>query len=182
MTAQRPDHSRRSIRRHQIAGLLVTGLVVGGVGSWAAATDISGAVIAPGILMVDSYVKKVQHPEGGIVGEILARNGDRVKAGDVVLRLDATSPGAQLAIVSKGVTELLARKARLVAERDGAAAITVPPELASRSSDLEVTNVLAGEQRLFDLRQTSRIGQKAQLRQRIEQLNQEIEGLAVQAR
>ena len=181
MKAEQPANPRRSIRRHQIAGLLVTALVAGGVGTWAAATDISGAVIAPGVLVVDSYVKKVQHAAGGIVGEILARNGDRVKAGDVVLRLDATIPGANLAIVSKGLTELLARKARLEAERDGADAITVPPELASRSSDPEVTHVIAGEQRLFDLRKTSRTGQKAQLRQRIEQLNQEIEGLTVQA-
>ena len=179
MKAEQPANPRRSIRRHQMAGLLVAGLVVGGVGSWAAATDISGAVIAPGVLVVDSYVKKVQHPVGGIVGEILARNGDRVKAGDVVLRLDATITRANLAIVSKGLTELLARKARLEAERDGAEAVTVPPELASTSSDPEVAHVIAGERRLFEVRQTSRVGQKAQLRQRIEQLNEEIKGLTV---
>ena len=180
MKAEQPANPRRSIRRHQMAGLLVAGLVVGGVASWAAATDISGAVIAPGVLMVDSYVKKVQHPVGGIVGEILARNGDRVKAGDVVLRLDATITRANLAIVSKGLTELLARKARLEAERDGAEAVTVPPELASTSSDPDVTHAITGERRLFDVRRTSRVGQKAQLRQRIEQLNEEIKGLTVQ--
>ena len=180
MKAEQPANPRRSIRRHQMAGLLVAGLVVGGVASWAAATDISGAVIAPGVLMVDSYVKKVQHPVGGIVGEILARNGDRVKAGDVVLRLDATITRANLAIVSKGLTELLARKARLEAERDGAEAVTVPPELASTSSDPDVTHAIAGERRLFEVRRTSRVGQKAQLRQRIEQLNEEIKGLTVQ--
>ena len=78
------------------------------------------------------------------------------------------------------MTELLARKARLEAERDGAEAVTVPPELASTSSDPEVAHVIAGERRLFEVRQTSRVGQKAQLRQRIEQLNEEIEGLTVQ--
>ena len=180
MKAEQPANPRRSIRRHQMAGLLVAVLVVGGVGSWAAATDISGAVIAPGVLVVDSYVKKVQHPVGGIVGEILARNGDRVKAGDVVLRLDATITRANLAIVSKGLTELLARKARLEAERDGAEAVTVPPELASTSSDPDVTHAITGERRLFEVRRTSRVGQKAQLRQRIEQLNEEIQGLTVQ--
>jgi len=181
MTAQQLTNPRRSIRRHQIAGLVVVALIAGGVGSWAATTDISGAVIAPGVLVVDTYVKKVQHPTGGIVGEILARDGDRVKAGDVVVRLDATINKANLAIVDKGLMELAARKARLEAERDAADAIIVPDELASRSRDLQVAHVIAGERKLFALRQTARAGQKTQLRQRIEQLNQEIVGLKIQA-
>jgi len=180
MTAHPKPDPRRSIRRHQTLGLVVVGLLAGGVGSWAATTDISGAVIAPGLLVVDTYVKKVQHPTGGIVGEILARDGDRVQAGDVVVRLDDTITRASLAIITKGLTELAARKARLEAERDGADAITVPADLASRSSDPEVAHVIAGEQRLFDLRRESRIGQKAMLQQRIEQLDKEIEGLTAQ--
>jgi len=181
MTSQSPTAPARSIRYHQAVGLVVVALLLGGVGGWAATTDISGAVIAPGVLVVDSYVKKVQHPTGGIVGEILARNGDQVKAGDVVLRLDDTVTRANLAIITKGLTELAARKARLEAERDGAEAITVPEELASRSSDSQVAHVIAGEQKLFALRQTARAGQKAQLRQRIAQLKEEIEGLGLQA-
>jgi len=181
MTSQSPADPSRSIRYHQAVGLVVVALLLGGAGSWAATTDISGAVIAPGVLVVDSYVKKVQHPTGGIVGEILARNGDQVKAGDVVLRLDDTVTRANLAIITKGLTELAARKARLEAERDGAEAITVPEELASRSSDSQVAHVIAGEQQLFALRRTARAGQKAQLRQRIAQLKEEIEGLGLQA-
>ena len=103
------------------------------------------------------------------MGEILARDGDRVKAGDVVLRLDDTITRASLAITTKGLTELAARKARLEAERDGADAVTAPDELASRSSDPQVAHVIAGEQQLFALRQAARVGQKAQLRQRITQ-------------
>ena len=181
MTVQQQINPRRSIRRHQMVGLVVVALLAGGAGSWAATTDISGAVIAPGVLVVDTYVKKVQHPTGGIVGEILARDGDRVNAGDVVLRLDDTVTRANLAIITKGLTELTARKARLEAERDGADAITVPDELASRSSDAEVAHVIAGEQQLFALRRTARVGQKAQLRQRIAQLEEEITGLGLQA-
>ncbi len=180
MTKPRPTPGR-SIRRHQMVGIVAVGLLAGGVGSWAATTDISGAVIAPGVLVVDTYVKKVQHPTGGIVGEILARDGDRVKAGDVVLRLDDTVTRANLAIITKGLTELAARKARLEAERDGADALTVPEELASRLSDPQVAHVVAGEQQLFALRQTARVGQKAQLRQRITQLEEEISGLGLQA-
>jgi len=172
---------QRSIRNNQRVGLVVVGLLAGGVGSWAATTDISGAVIAPGVLVVDSYVKKVQHPTGGIVGEIHVRNGDHVQAGDVVVRLDDTITRANLAIITKALMELAARKARLEAESDGAEAIVVPAELAVRSSESQVAHVIASEQRLFDLRKAARVGQKAQLGQRIEQLNQEIEGLSAQA-
>jgi len=181
MTGQQATSSRHSIRHHQRVGLIIVGLLAGGVGGWAATTDISGALIAPAHLVVDSHVKKVQHPTGGIVGEILVRDGDQVKAGDVVLRLDDTITRANLAIITKGLTELTARKARLEAERDGADAMTLPSDLATRVNYDHVEHVIAGEQRLFDLRKESRIGQKAQLRQRIEQLNQEITGLTAQA-
>jgi HlyD family secretion protein len=181
MTAQHPTDPRRSLRRHQVAGLIAVALLAGGVGGWTATTDISGAVIAPGVLVVDTHVKKVQHPTGGIVGEILVRDGDRVEAGDVVLRLDDTITRANRAIIVKGLTELVARKARLEAERDGADAVTVPAALAARSNDEQVAHVIAGEQRLFDLRQASRIGQKDQLRQRITQLRESITGLQLQA-
>ncbi len=173
---------RRSIRRHQLVGLAVVGLLVGVVGSWAATTSISGAVIAPGTLVVDTNVKKVQHPTGGIVGEILARDGDHVTAGQVVLRLDDTMTRASLAIVTKGLTEFYARKARLEAERDGADAIVIPDELAARSNEKDVAHVVNGAQRLFELRKSARVGQKERLQQRVEQLNQEIVGLEAQAK
>ena len=173
--------ARRSIRHHQLVGLVVVGLLVGVVGSWAATTSISGAVIAPGTLVVDSNVKKVQHPTGGIVGEILARDGDHVEAGQVVLRLDDTMTRASLAIVTKGLTEFYARKARLEAERDGTDAIEIPDELASRLDDEDVAHVVKGARRLFQLRQSARVGQKERLQQRLEQLEQEIVGLKAQA-
>jgi HlyD family secretion protein len=172
--------ARRSIRRHQLVGLAVVGLLVGVVGSWAATTAISGAVIAPGTLVVDTNVKKVQHPTGGIVGEILARDGDHVTAGQVVLRLDDTMTRASLAIVTKGLTEFLARKARLEAERDAAETIQIPDELAARLNEKDVAHVVNGAQRLFELRKSARIGQKDRLQQRLEQLNQEIVGLTAQ--
>ena len=172
--------ARRSIRRHQLVGLAVVGLLVGVVGSWAATTAISGAVIAPGTLVVDTNVKKVQHPTGGIVGEILARDGDHVTAGQVVLLLDDTMTRASLAIVTKGLTEFLARKARLEAERDAAETIQIPDELAARLNEKDVAHVVNGAQRLFELRKSARVGQKDRLQQRLEQLNQEIVGLTAQ--
>jgi len=170
------------IRGRVFAGLVLCAALAGIVGGWAARAELSGAVIAPAILVVDSHVKKIQHRTGGIVGEIYARDGDKVKAGDVVLRLDDTITRANLGLVTKTLTELAARKARLEAERDGAGEISVPAELASRMSKPLVAHVVAGERRLFSLRRAARIGQKAQLRQRIEQLNKEIEGLRAQSK
>ena len=125
-------------------------------------------------------MKKVQHPTGGVVGEIRARDGDRVKSGDIVVRLDETITRANLSIVAKGLDEQTARKARLEAERDGRDTITFHEELLKRARDPTVADTLAGERRLFDLRRTARTGQQAQLRQRIGQLQEEIGGLQAQ--
>ena len=173
--------TRSSLRRHERAGLAIVLFVVGGVGSWAAATQISGAIIAPGTLVVETYVKKVQHPTGGIVGEILARDGDKVEAGAVLVRLDDTIARSTHAIITKRLHEMLARKARLEAERDGRASLTIPNELKANSEDPAVAAVISAEQRLLAVRKTSREGQEEQLRQRIEQLNQEISGLKAQS-
>ncbi|MGE0023224.1 MAG: HlyD family type I secretion periplasmic adaptor subunit [Hyphomicrobium sp.] len=172
--------SSRSIRRNIWAGIAVAALLVGGVGAWATTTEISGAVIAPGALVVDSNLRKVQHPTGGVIGEIHVRDGDRVKTGDVLLRLDATITRANLAIVVKTLDELRARKARLEAERDNLETVAFPAELEERQSDHDVARIMSGERKLFDLRRDARTGQKAQLRQRIGQLHREVEGLDAQ--
>ena len=173
--------SQDSIRRNIWAGIAIALLLVGSVGGWADTTDIAGAVIAPGTLVVDTNVRKVQHPTGGVIGEILVRDGDRVKAGDIVVRLDATITRANLAIVTKGLHELLARKARLEAERDDRDGVEFPNELMARAADPDAAHLMSGERRLFDLRRAARTGQKSQLRQRIIQIDQEIEGLTAQA-
>ena len=109
--------ARRSMRRHIVAAIVVVSVLIVGVGGWGATTVISGAVVASGSLVVDSNVKKVQHLTGGIVGELRVRDGDRVRAGDIVLRLDETVTRANLAIITKGLNELMARKARLESDR-----------------------------------------------------------------
>ena len=92
--------ARASIRRHLIVGLMIVILLGGGVGGWAATVKLSGALIAQGSVVVDQNVQKVQHPTGGIVGELRVRDGDHVNAGDVLVRLDETVMRANLAIVS----------------------------------------------------------------------------------
>ncbi|MGY4318286.1 HlyD family type I secretion periplasmic adaptor subunit [Bradyrhizobium sp. JR3.5] len=169
-----------SIRRHLRAGLAGVIILVGGVGGWAATTELAGAVIGAGTLVVDTYTKKVQHLTGGVVGELNVREGARVKAGDVLLRLDETVTRANLQIVVKSLDELAARQTRLEAERDGREQLDYPAELAARVSDRDVMRMLAGEYKLFELRRIARAGKKAQLDERIGQLRDQIRGLEEQ--
>jgi HlyD family secretion protein len=175
-----PTAARRSIRTHLIIGLAVVAILAGGLGGWASTAQISGALIAPGSVVVDSNVKKVQHPTGGVVGELRARDGDVVKAGDVVVRLDDTVTKAGLAIVTKNLNGLWARAARLEAEQRGTDQISFPAVLLRHVADDDVKNVISSESKLFSVRSSGRIGQKAQLRERIAQLNEEIGGLTAQ--
>jgi HlyD family secretion protein len=172
--------TRRSMRRHLVAAIVVVSVLVVGVGGWAATAVISGAVVASGSVVVDSNVKKVQHPTGGIVGELRVRDGDRVHAGDVVVRLDETVTRANLAIVTKGLGEMMARKARLESERDGLDTITFPAQLLAEADDPDRAAAMDSERKLFNLRKTARSGQKAQLKERVAQLGEEITGLAAQ--
>ncbi|HEU0082505.1 MAG TPA: HlyD family type I secretion periplasmic adaptor subunit [Bradyrhizobium sp.] len=176
----KPKGARRSIRLHLIIGLAVVLVLAGGFGGWAATVQISGALIAPGAVVVESNVKKVQHPTGGVVGEVRARDGDVVKAGDIVVRLDDIVTRASLAIVVKTLNGLYARAARLEAEQRGEDRISFPPQLTERADDPDVQNVMASESKLFEVRVTGRTGQKAQLRERVSQLNEEIGGLSAQ--
>jgi HlyD family secretion protein len=180
MSGSEIHDARSSIRLHLIVGLAVVVVLAGGLGGWASTTEISGALIAPGAIVVDSNVKKVQHPTGGVVGEVLARDGDIVKAGDVVVRLDDTVTKASLAIVTKNLDGLWARAARLQAEQQGLSKVVFPAMLLDRMDDPDVKNIIASETKLFEVRTTGRIGQKAQLRERITQLNEEIAGLTAQ--
>jgi HlyD family secretion protein len=181
MSPAKNTSARVSIRRHTLLGLSSALLLVGGLGGWAVVTELSGAVVAPGAVIVDSHVKKVQHPTGGVVGEIYARDGDRVRSGDVVIRLDETVARANLAMVSKSLDELAAHQGRLEAERDGAEEISFSVALRTRLGEPEIADLLQSENRLFESRREARKGQKAQLKERISQLQEQIDGLDLQA-
>ena len=179
MTAPAQD-PRHMIRKLNLVGLAITVLLVGGVGGWATTTQLAGAVIAPGTIVVESNVKKVQHPTGGVVGEILVKEGSEVDEGQIVLRLDDTVTRSTLGVVRSQLDEFMAREARLLAERDDASAIVFPAQLTNRGDDTSATIAVAGEEKLFELRRTARTGQRAQLRERIAQLNEEILGVTAQ--
>ena len=121
--ANASDRGRRAIRKLNIVGLTMVVAFVGCVGGWAATSELAGAVIAPGAVIVESSVKKVQHPTGGVVKEILVKEGSVVEEGQVLVRLDDTVTRATLGVVRSQLDENDARQARLLAEREGADAI-----------------------------------------------------------
>ncbi len=166
-----------SIRRHLRVGVTLSVLLAGAVGTWAATARLSGAVIAQGTLVVASSVKKVQHPTGGVVGEMRVREGDWVMAGDVLIRLDSTAARTERQIIAKQIDELLARQARHQAEQADAKELAFPAEIESRRAEPDVAAILDGEDRLFMIRIVARDGEKAQLRENIAELRQEIGGL-----
>jgi HlyD family secretion protein len=175
------QHTSASIRWHLRAGGALCVLLIVGVGGWAATATLAGAIIAQASVVVETDVKKVQHQVGGIVAELNVKNGDFVEAGAVLIRLDGTMTGASLTMVTKTLEELEGRRARLLAEQDGAGAIDFPAELLNEASgDNGVARIIAGERRLFEARKAGRAGQEAQLRERIAQLAEEAQGLTAQ--
>lgn len=180
MKNRKDKEIERSIRRHRVASLATAAMLVAGIGLWASTAMLSGAVVASGSFVVESYAKKVQHPTGGVVGEILVNEGDRVRAGDVVLRVDSTKTRANLAITSQRIDEIRARVARLIAERDDLDGPRFPDELAARASDQDVAEILHGERRLFTIRRDAMESKRRQLSERIAQHKDEITGMKAQ--
>jgi HlyD family secretion protein len=157
--------------------LIIAGILGGG---WFFLMPLAGAVVVPGNLVVQSNVKTIQHPTGGVVAEIKVGNGTRVNAGDLLVRLDATQAQASQQMVSKQLDELRARIARLTAERDGRAKPGIPGELAARAGEATVRTLLASEDALFAARANARQSQRGLLQSRIVQFTEEISGLETQ--
>lgn len=162
----------------QIGALAATlAALLGGMTSLSAAIDVSGAIIASGNLVVESELKKVQHPTGGVVADILVSEGERVARGQILVKLDSTVAKATLNAVSHELAELSARQARLEAERDGTSEPSFPRTAAGENQSDAMAAIIAGERRLFQFRVDAMRGQKAQLRERINQLQDEARGL-----
>jgi len=162
-------------------GLRVLLVAVGLGGGWLTLMPLAGAVVVPGNLVVQSDVKAIQHPTGGIVAEIKVENGKHVAAGDLLVRLDATQARAALQSVSKQLDEQRAKIARLTAERDGLDQPEYPTELTSRMNEDNVRALVASENSLFKARMNTRQSQKDLLRGRVSQLNDQIAGMQSQS-
>jgi HlyD family secretion protein len=141
---------------------------------------LAGAVVVPGNLVVQSNVKQIQHPTGGVVAEIKVHNGTRVDAGDLLVRLDAVQAQASLQVVTKQLDEIRARMARLEAERDGLAQIEFSAERSKWSDTNDIERLLASEQSLFKARASARQSQKDLLQSQAAQLGQQISGFESQ--
>ena len=159
-------------------GLGLLTLVFGVFGLWAATAPLDGAAFGAGTVTVKSYKKIVQHLEGGIVADIFVRNGDLVQAGDPLLVLDDTQSVAQLEIANSQLIALLAREARLIAERDDLTQVTYPRSL--NSADSRVRAEIAAQNEIFEARKTANDGRIRILEQRIEQLRSQITGMQAQ--
>ena len=175
-----PINTNSSLRRFQVFGFLSVLVMVGVVGGWATFSELNGAVIAPATIMVESYSKKVQHKEGGIVGDIRVKDGDRVEIGQALVILDNTETKSELAIIDGLLDEALAKRARLEAQRDRASAIIFPAEVIARANEPGVAAIMAGQTKLFNARLQAIIGKKEQLNQQIGQLTEQIGGLESQ--
>lgn len=172
------------IARHQAktirVGYLVLLLFFGGLVGWAAYMPLSGAIVAMGEVRVEGNNKPVQHYGGGIVREIMVREGQLVQQGDTLLRLDKTSSEAQFEINKGHYVANLIQEARLLAERDGHPAIALPAELADRADDPEVAALIDAQRKVFEARRDNWTTQQKILVERITQLGEEMQGLRAQ--
>lgn len=164
-----------------LVGFTALGILVGGLGLWAVKTRLAGAIISQGIIEVESNRQVIQHPDGGVVGEIFVRDGDAVAAGDFLLRLDDTFLSSEKTIVEAQLFELLARRARLEAERDGADADALAARLAEiQQAERIDSDLIAGQQRLFEARLNTLTQKTEQLSKQTVQIESEIEGTEAQ--
>ena len=183
MTApsDRPARPFWSVRGPVLLGLVALALLLGGFGAWATMTRLSGAIVAPGRIEVELNRQVVQHPDGGVVAEIDVIEGAAVTAGDVLIRLDGTLLRSERAITLGQLHELVARRARLTAERNGEPAPVFPADLAALAgTDAAVDELLDGQVRLFAARLDTFTTTNEQLRRRIGQIGSQIEGVDAQ--
>ena len=177
-----PNKQGWSARMPLIVGYLGVAILVGGFGSWAALTQIAGAIVASGRIEVAQNRQVVQHPYGGVVSEIMIDEGDTVVEGQVLIRLDSVEWLSKKAVLESELFEIMARYGRLVAERDGENEIEFPEELHTRAiTDKNVRELMEGQANLLRARDETISRETDQLSRQREQLNNQIEGIDAQS-
>lgn len=169
-----------SLKRHGYVGLLAVVGLFGGLVAWSALTEIAGAIVAPGILVVADNAKKVQHPEGGVVAQLFVQNADHVEQGQLLAVLEQTTISAALAISEAQLQDAYAREARLVAEIEGRGAVVLSPTVRDMFSAGALDGLTALQQQILTARQSTKAGSIAQLQEQIVQLERQREGLQLQ--
>lgn len=176
-----PVKTSFSMKGPMTLGAIVMFILLGGFGFWAATTNISGAIVASGQIEVDQNRQVVQHPDGGVVAEILIDEGDTVVAGQTLIRLDPTLLRSELTIIDGQYFELVARRGRLNAERDNLDAIEFDPELlVLAENDPEIADLVDGQSRLFQARRDTLRREVEQLGKRSDQIQDQVRGIEAQ--
>ena len=176
--AQADDIDVRLEQRSRRALLLIGGMLLTLL-ALATIIRIGGAVVAPGVIAVESKVKTITHPSGGVLSSLKVRDGDRVKAGDILMEFETNVSGPNAQYSNQSMDQLLTRQARLEAERSGSSVLQLPAGLANRN-DASTLNIVAQERRLLALRRNERDGNLKLLGQRVAQLGQLIQSYRVQ--
>ncbi len=171
------DKIKNSLRTHMLVGTVILGVLIGGIGSWAMFTEISGAVVASGNVVVETNTRQVQHQEGGIVKSIYVKNGDVIEAGDLLIQLDDTITNANLSVIVKQLIDLYAQEARLKAEQGREDEIVFA---ANDFGEDEQRDIRESQIKLFEARKNSLDGKRQQLREQIIQFESKIVGLEAQ--
>lgn len=162
-------------------GLFALMLLVGGFGSWAIFSSLAGAVVASGRVEVEQNRQIVQHLDGGVISEIMVKEGDTVIAGQTLIKLDSASLGSEFTIVQSQLFELMARRARLEAERDTASSLSFDPELEELAqTTVEIAELMDGQTRLFEARAESVTREREQLAKRRDQILDQVRGIEAQ--
>ncbi|MCF1460205.1 HlyD family type I secretion periplasmic adaptor subunit [Agrobacterium vitis] len=173
-----PERHVWQARGHTALGYGALAVLVLGLGAWSTLTTIQGAVVGSGTVEVETNRQVVQHQAGGIVQDLLVKEGDVVQPGQVLLRMDEKLDQSELTIIENQLFSLLGNAGRLTAEQDGKSEISFDPELVERAkTDSHVREIIEGQRNLLQARQENRDKQVGQLQERKHQTAQQIEGL-----
>jgi HlyD family secretion protein len=170
----------KSLRKVQLAGFVSMAVMVGVLGGWSVMARLNGAVVAHATVVAESFSKKIQHRDGGIVQKIAVSDGDRVKAGQVLVFLDPTETKAELGIVEALLDESRVRRARLDAQREGSRDLILPLDIEQRSGEEGLTRIISGQTKLLVSTLDGAKGKRDQFEQQISQLNEQILGIDAQ--
>jgi HlyD family secretion protein len=176
----RAELLKRSLRRHTIVGLAVMAALVVGLGGWAVVTEIAGAVVANGVVAVEGGSKKVQHPDGGVVKQILVRDDQVVEAGEVLVRLDDVATRADLDVIMAQLRDAIGEDARLAAESTDAPNLILPAIVENWPVDPDLAAVMGDQSRLLQVQRASLASQLSQIDEQVAQKQAELDGLEAQ--
>ena len=179
-TPEADAHLKQRLRRPMVMGAAVIGTLVVGLGVWASVTPLSSGISAPAEVRVEANRKTLRHRTGGIVRQILVKEGDLVRAGQPVMTFDDVEPRAAVDVLQNQADTLLSSAARATAEATGRTAVDLPPELANRMNDPRVASMVRDQQFLFTTKLQLFQSQNAVLMQRLDQIQNQIEGAQAQ--